>query len=193
MMLKQDDVKTENIYNILPTYENIPGTELLNFSDCIIIYDLVCLDYIRDEIVKQYKYVPSATKYNELKTVQFKFNQQKKNITLVVDPNFEHKGKTDITWKIVRDYCKIFNVEFTNQNYNILIQELKDKHFNAKSTRIKFNKKQRDEFLKQHPTCATCKCNLTKDIMQIDHIVPLAAGGDNEPDNLQSRVQKLPF
>ena len=151
------------------------------------------MDYIRDDIVKHYTYVPSATKYNELKTVQFKFNLQKKNITLVVDPNFEHKGKTDITWKIVRDYCKIFNVEFTNQNYNILIQELKDKHFNAKSTRIKFNKNQRDEFLKQHPTCATCKCNLTKDIMQIDHIVPLAAGGDNEPDNLQALCKNCHF
>ena len=106
VMFKHDDVKTKIVLNILPIYENIPVTELLNYSDFIIIHDLVCLDYIRDDIVKQYKYVPSATKYNELKTVQFKFNLQKKHITLVVDPNVEHKGKTDITWKIVRDYGK---------------------------------------------------------------------------------------
>ena len=37
MMFKHDDVKSENIYNTLPIYENILVTELLNYSDCFFL------------------------------------------------------------------------------------------------------------------------------------------------------------
>ena len=87
----------------------------------------------------------------------------------------------------------MFYIKFTNQSFSTLLQEIKDNFFNAKPARAKFSKKQREEFLQEHDTCAMCKCNLTCKNMHIDHIVPLSAGGDNEPDNLQALCRPCHF
>ena len=104
----------------------------------------------------------------------------KKNVALVVDPNHEHRGKTDMNWQQVR--CEHLNVEFRNQSFSALMQGLKEEHF--KPLRINLNEEDRKAFLKEHPTCSICQKQLTMTSLHIDHIVPLAAGGDNKPDNL---------
>jgi 5-methylcytosine-specific restriction endonuclease McrA len=177
-----------NIYNEREIKENIPVSELKQHKDCIIIYDLISLDDILDEIILTYRYVPTKLKYNELNCVQMKF---KGNVVLVVDPNHEHKGKTDMNWQQVRQWCEHFKVEFTNQSFSTVMQELKEEHF--RPARYSYNKEEREMFLKENPTCSICQKQLTMKTMHIDHIVPLAAGGDNEPDNLQALCKPCHF
>lgn len=40
-------------------------------------------------------------------------------------------------------------------------------------------------YAKQAGKCAICKCSLSRAIREVDHIMPIALGGHNGPDNLQ--------
>ena len=115
------------------------------------------------------------------------------NILLIVDPNKEHAGKTEMTWKTVKVLCEKFKIQFKNQSFNSLISELKQLFFNNKPIRKMFTEHERIKFNKEHPNCNKCQCKLNRKSMHIDHILPLAAGSDNEPDNLQALCKKCHF
>jgi len=89
-------------------------------------------------------------------------------------PNYEHNGKTDVKWQDVRHWCQHFNVEFRNQTFSALIQDLKEEY--DKPLRNYLSKEERDMFLRDNPACSVCQKNLTLKTMQIDHVVPLSAG-----------------
>ena len=188
----ETEVKT-NIYNDKEIFENVEVEKLIDYKDCVIIYNEIHLNNILDKIILHYNFIPTKLTYHDFACKQIKFNYKKLNILLVVDPNREHQGKTQMTWKIVRDLCKKLKVQFRNQSFNSLISELKQLFFNHKPIRKMFTKQEREEFIKEHPNCNKCQCKLDTRSMHIDHITPLAAGGDNEPDNLQALCKKCHF
>jgi len=171
--------------------KNVEVKDLIDYEHCVIMYDMVSLDGIFDEIVLTYKYVPTKLKYREMKCVEMNFNKGKRNITLAVDPNYEHSGKTDMTWQDVRQWCIHFGMPFKSQTFSSLFQELREEHY--KPLRHNFSKEEREMFLNDHPICNMCQKNLTLKSMYIDHIVPLSAGGGNDLDNLQALCQPCHF
>jgi hypothetical protein len=147
-MLKSTTEKV-NVFTEFEIHQNVAVKELINYENCVIIYDMVTLDGIFDEIVLTYQYVPTKLKYNEMKCVQMNFNKKKRNITLAVDPNYEHNGKTDMKWQDVRHWCQHFNVEFKNQTFSTLIQELKEEH--DKQARLSLSKERKRGLFKRQP------------------------------------------
>ena len=81
--------------------------------------------------------------------------------------------------------CEKHNVEFKNQTFPSFINELKNNNMNKKTDRIEFTYEKRQELLNKFKN----KCNICKDQIkikfEIDHILPLAANGTNEDNNLQ--------
>ena len=62
---------------------------------------------------------------------------------------------------------------------------MKDNFFNAKNGRSPFTTNQRHTILKRFDfKCNNCKCNITDDKFDVDHIRPLANGGTNKASNL---------
>ena len=86
------------------------------------------------------------------------------------------------------EQCKNFNVPFKNQSLQTLCREVQES-FHTKGTkkylRRYVNKTQRDNIIKKQGfVCGICAQRTEK--YEIDHIVPLSAGGDNEVTNLQA-------
>ncbi len=57
-------------------------------------------------------------------------------------------------------------------------------HYSSKRTGWR---RKRLWFIRRHPLCAKCLARgIREKAIDVDHIVPLAEGGDDDPDNLQA-------
>ena len=66
------------------------------------------------------------------------------------------------------------------------VKQMKDKFFNEKNERVQFTDKQRQAILKRFDLkCNKCKCCITGNEFDIDHIRSLSNGGTNKASNLQ--------
>ena len=113
--------------------------------------------------------------------MRIQFNLDGLDIAMSAD----HNRKTSInTWRDVKNYCDKLNIKFTNQSFVSVLREERDRFFAIE--RLRFNKKQRREiYNKSNRKCNHCTKAIELSGMQIDHIKPLASGGDNSYDNLQ--------
>ena len=113
--------------------------------------------------------------------MRIQFNLDGLDIVMSADPN----RKTSInTWRDVKTYCDKLNIKFSNQSFVSVLREERDRFFAIE--RLRFNKKQRREiYNKSNRKCNHCKKAIELSGMEIDHIKPLASGGDNSYDNLQ--------
>ena len=178
--MQVDDVN-ENIFNKeRPIYENIPIDQLMEYKNCTIIYTQTNLNAILDDIILKYQYVPKI-KNQKYMVTQINFNKDNLDIVLVIDPNDEHI----MTYKDVKIICDKTKIEFKNQSFGQLINQLKERFFNSKSIRHVFTKEERLKMYKDQPNCQSCNKELTEKNFHIDHIIPLACGGSNESENLQ--------
>ena len=81
--------------------------------------------------------------------------------------------------------CNKAELEFKNQSFSNLIKELKKRFLDVKVARVQPTKEERLKlFDKANGECQSCKKEI-KNKFHVDHIIPLANGGDNEPENLQ--------
>ena len=90
-----------------------------------------------------------------------------------------------MTYKDIQALCVKAKIEFRNQSFGTLIQQMKEKFLNSKSIRHNFTKEERNQMYLDHPNCQMCSKKLTEKNFQIDHILPLACGGTNHKNNLQ--------
>ena len=188
-----DDTKEQekNIFKDKKIFENVPIKDLVNYKDCIIMYNQKNTDNQEihykhnlndelDEIIGLYEYVPKI-KNQKYAVIRIDFNQNDQKVILVVDPNDQHI----MTYKDIQKICVDTKLEFKNQSFGAIVSELKDKFFNAKSIRHTFTKEERIAMFKDEPTCEICKKSLKVTNFEIDHIIPLGNGGTNDADNLQ--------
>ena len=135
-------------------------------------------------------YIPTI-KNHKIQVVRINFKLDKKDITLEIDPN----DTRSMSYRDVKKHCEKHEIEFQNQPFGTLIQQLKDKIINKKTKRHAFTKEERERFHKDSfEKCNICEKAITKQEMHIDHIVPLARGGHaTDRSNLQCICKKCHF
>jgi hypothetical protein len=173
---KEDDKQTKhNIYND-EILENIPIKDLHKYERGTIIYPKSSINEELDLIIEIYNYIPDIQNHRYVIT-QIKY----KNLVLVIDPNIEQ----GMNYKDVRTLCNKTDIEFTNQSVSHLIKQLKIRFFDAKPSRHQPTKEERRGLLEDASGCCASCQKMIKKAFDIDHIIPLAEGGTNEPENLQ--------
>jgi hypothetical protein len=160
--------------------ENIAVSDVIKHDKATIIYSKTNLNEELDEIISHYNYIPAITNHRYTIT-QIKFKLDEKDLILVIDPNIEH----NLNYKDVRQLCNKAELEFKNQSFSNFIKELKTRFLDVKIPRIQPTKEERLKlFDKANGACQSCKKEI-KSKFHVDHIIPLANGGGNEPENLQ--------
>ena len=182
--IKEEDQVQKNIYEDRDILDDILIENLNNYTTATIIYAKSNLNEELDLIIEKYNYIPEIR--NHLyKTIQINYKKDGRDIILVIDPNIEH----GMTYKEVRFFCNKPNiqVEFKNQSFSNLINELKRRALDDKVQRHQPTKEERKQIFEDAGACcAECKKAIKpKQKFNIDHIIPLGDGGTNEPENLQ--------
>ena len=196
---KEDKKKNEAPKKAVVFHENIKVADLENFRDCTIIYSGISEDnYCKtnlneelDEIIKLYNFVPDTRKmvYKRYQCTKLVFNKDGRNVTLQVDPN----DQRPVNWKIVQKLCLDNNIEFKNQTLSSMVKEMRERFYGEKSVRHVFTEDERKTMHQECSNCVNCDKKLTLKQINIDHIMPLACGGDNSQDNLQILCKKCHF
>ncbi len=192
-----------NIYEDKEIYENIPIDQLMNYDNCIIIYNNANTDHVTEhndvatteqgnkthlnrelgEIIKLYGFIPMTRLSNKRSLItRIHFTHEDKNIYLEVDPNDQHK----MTWIYIKTLCDKMQIQFQNQCFGAFVGQLKEKFMNQKAQRHIFTKTERQTlFENSDKMCSCCGKVVTVKGFHVDHIVPVANGGTNDDENLQ--------
>ena len=83
-----------------------------------------------------------------------------------------------MNWEIIKNYCDKYSIEFKNQTFTQFIKELRTQFLDCK--RDIFTKETKDKVINKCNNCDT-----KSKFYEVDHIQPLAAGGNNDLNNLQ--------
>ncbi len=173
----------DNIYDVFPIIENVAFDNIKEHENKIIIYNQPNLNEHFEHVIQTFNVVPKITKMDKHYIQQFEFNTkdntQSANIIMAIDPNDTKR----VTFKDVKKMCKKHHVPFKNQTLGKLIQNIRRNIQDY--TRVSLNAKERLDFYNNNKKCNNCKEHLEYDKMEIDHIIALANGGNNELSNLQ--------
>ena len=179
-----DDSETIERFK-LPYFENIEIAELDKYKDCNIFYHKLCL---KDMLVKLF----------ELKNTQYISGQTGTHITYIkydnnvnLYSNANHRAKTgenNNDWKTSMAVCEKFGIPFKNQSIVGIAREVMEK-FQIKGNKLFARKHISDAikqqlFTEQKEKCKSCDEPLDK--YEVDHILPISCGGDNDIKNLHS-------
>ena len=191
--LKMEEKK--NIYDEFEIVENVNLNNITNYDSCIFMFTrhngINDLNNIFEDFIKIYKVVPSNIKATNHKISKFECTINENLYYFVIDSN---TNGNQVNYKVVRKLCKKNNIEFKNQSFVSLINQLKDIFFNDVNKRVNFDQEFRNNILGRYKN----KCNICKEKVDniridhimpsnfhIDHIMPIAAGGSSDDDNLQ--------
>ena len=167
-------------------YENLEVSKLKTLKNAVVIYDQKCIRNIFEEIFAlENKIYEQCTRNNVMYKIYYK-----NNVVLMNDPNaelyFNGLDGKKINYKTVIELCKLFNIPFNNQSYPAVVRKVA---FDCFEKKIKRKQRTLEEKLKivenQNKKCSICNCDLDKSF-HIDHIIPLAANGTDEDENLQA-------
>jgi 5-methylcytosine-specific restriction protein A len=182
VLLDQDEVK--NIFKDVPLLENIPIKDLINYDSNIIMYSREDKNNLNDlfgDVIRCYNIIPSNISSNKSAIHKFEFCIGEKKFILVEDPN----DIINIDYKRIKELCDKYQIEFKNQSFTTFINTLKIKFIDEKNGRKHFNQDERNDILiLGNNQCNQCKKGIKKHF-EIDHIMPLAQGGNNDIKNLQ--------
>jgi hypothetical protein len=152
--------------------------------DKTVLFDKSDLNDELDKIIGYHNHIPTKLKHREYSVIRIIFEKDDRNIILSSDVNTATKN---ITYHDDVHLCEKHGVEFKNQTFGALIQDIRKKRRDEESFRVKFTKEKRIEILdKFNKKCDCCQKLISINKFQIDHIKPLGAGGDNNDDNLQA-------
>ena len=172
-----EDLSKLKIYD----YEDISDdfTDKLDTLEapCIIMVQQCDLLGVFKEIVRYRNVVPKVIHKGELTIKEIQYKHKDGIIRIMKDANFG----TQMRYNTIMSICKHLNVPWTNQGMGSLVQGYYDLFSGRKSLRCYIDK----EAIAEKCGNKCCACGKKGVPFQIDHIVPLAAGGDNSNDNLQ--------
>ena len=125
-----------------------------------------------------YKEVPK-TKNNDNVIIKFIYkNENDKDVYIVVDANYGHQIEYDDIKKVAEQN----DISYVNEGIGNVIMEVIKK--SKKGVREPIDDTTRNEIINAfNKKCAVCE--LECDYFEIDHIVPVCVGGNNDTDNLQ--------
>jgi NAD-dependent dihydropyrimidine dehydrogenase PreA subunit len=175
---------TDEVVNIfaksLTIHENTPVDQLKDLDNSIVMYSKNDLTEELVEIIRIYNMIPQVRnkKSNHVKII---FEYDGKTIYLVIDPN----DSEVCDYKKIMELCAQYELEFKNESFSQLINQLKTKHFDKSVKRHVFTKAERDAIYCTQKECNLCKAKVTKGKFHLDHIVALANGGNNDLKNIQ--------
>ena len=170
--------EASNIYlnkdgSIKPIFENIPISKLMDeqYNNSIIFYNQTThikgLDYDEYEsrndlsnelhsIIQTYNYIPHKFKHDKYKITRIMFEHGERNIILNIDGS--NDTIKEACYKDIIKLCDTNGIEFKNQSVGAIVQELRKRHFDKDSIRIKLSKKQRETiYNKLNKICNICK------------------------------------
>lgn len=177
---ESDDEDEEGGKKIVPKYD-IAKLLQLPANTTVIFSETNLLQLVRDYValtndIPKFKFGT----YKNVVKVTVPTKEDKLNNSWVIS-NAKPNG---LSWRYIQEVCLKNEIQFKNQSIGTLIMDLKDNFFKIK--RETFSNKKREE-VKERQECKCADCNdLLKDKFQIDHIIPLAGGGDNTDLNLQA-------
>ena len=130
--------------------------------------------------IQEYEEIPK-TKNRDNVIVKFDYkNNENKAVSICVDANYGN----DIEYNKIKKVAEYNEIKYINEGVGTVIQTILKNNY--KVARGYLNPMERKAFIEKHENkCA--KCDLFIDIknIEIDHIIPIAAGGTNEIHNLQ--------
>ena len=163
----KEDIKIKDLFNETESFIIIYNKPTLNQE----LNDLMSLDR-----------VPHIKRSNRNNITYMTVKNEKLQYHLFADRN----DLSQITHHKIQQLCKENEIEFKNQTLPSFVRTLKNKFLNFRHKRKDFTEGERKAFLRRHPTCNQCACKLDLEIIEIDHKLRLADGGDNEDSNLQA-------
>jgi hypothetical protein len=122
--LPPEEFEKENPYDVLEILDHVLIEDLTKHKDKIIIYDQSDINDELDEIIRIYNYIPKV-KNKKFAITEIRFDLDGQNLILATDPNDTRL----ITYKGIKTLCERHDIEFTNQSFGSLIEELRDKFF----------------------------------------------------------------
>ena len=138
--LKLEEKK--NIYDEFEIVENVDLNNITNYDSCIFMLTrqngINDLNNIFEDFIKIYKVVPSNIKATNHKISKFECTINENLYYFVIDSN---TNGNHVNYKVVRKLCKKNNIEFKNQSFVSLINQLKDIFFNDVNKRANFDQK----------------------------------------------------
>ena len=175
----------DNIYDNLDIIKNVDVHNITKYKSCIFMFTrtdgINDLNNIFEQFIKLYKVVPSNIKAINHKINSFECTINDNTYIFVIDANQSGLG---IDYKVVQQLCKQNKIEFRNQSFVTLLNQLKDIFYGDVNKRVNFDIEFRETLLKKYNNKCNI-CNKKIDSFHIDHVKPLSAGGSNDDDNLQ--------
>jgi hypothetical protein len=100
------------------------------------------LNNIFEDFIKIYKVVPSNIKATNHKISRFECTINENLYYFVIDSN---TNGNHVNYKVVKKLCKKNSIEFKNQSFVSLINQLKDIFFNDVNKRVNFDQEFRNK------------------------------------------------
>ena len=179
------ECENKNPFLTLPIIENIEVSDFPNQKSTNIIYSIPDLYNLLVDIYNKFNF--------QIATENIKLNSEKKviyfyyktyDLHIWADTNYD--ADTGRNYKDIKLLCEKLKIDFNNQSITSIVVECEQRFFNLKSQRQVIRPDQKTELMKACDNkCIKCKTALIKGSYQYDHIIPLAAGGSNEIQNVQ--------
>jgi hypothetical protein len=191
--LFEENFERTNIFTSLVIHENIEVSKVTDFKEsCIFMYsgkEYTNITNVMYDVISIYNVVPSSKNILSVNHNITRFSVTINDVEyfFVLDPNdsipldTNDLSKGFITYKTIRQLCDDNKIEFKNQSFVTMVNQLKDAFF--KSKREVSDEKKAELILKAESRCKHCG-DVSKEF-HIDHIRPLSNGGTNDDENLQ--------
>jgi 5-methylcytosine-specific restriction endonuclease McrA len=187
----QDDKEKENIFDSLPVHEDLKIEEMMLLKESsIIIYNQSSLNDLHKKFMNM-GLVCKLTKVRKTTIIKMQYTKVKatENSSAIVFHMYADTNDytQELNHKVVKELCDLTKTKFSNQTFPSLIRELKTQFFNTKVERKRFTKDERQKMINETKVCQNieCKKELVLGNCEIDHVIPLSAGGKDDASNLQ--------
>jgi 5-methylcytosine-specific restriction endonuclease McrA len=130
------------------------------------------------KFISFYNSVPK-TKNRDNVIVQIKFkNSKDENVFIACDVNYGE----NIDYEQLKQIANQNNIKYVNEGIgSVILKVIENSKIHERKT---LNEDEKLKLIKDYKSCCAI-CKIKVEIFEIDHIVPLSAGGSNETDNLQ--------
>ena len=169
----------------LQMFENMNIDDVLKLTEStIIMYTFPSLNEQLTQLV-DLNIVPKVTKSHKTNIMEIRIQKEEATIILCADMN---QKENNHDYNHVKKLCDKFHIQFTNQTFSTFVMNLREQYFKQDNQRIRFSPEQRENiFNRFNKKCCNKECQKELNIkkFEIDHIIPLSAGGTNDNSNLQ--------